>query len=131
MSGFVLDTTVLIEYAQGVEPTTARVLELVEGKVELFICAVQLAEYYAGEMPGTNPAMDAFIARLTFMPLTRPVALLAANYRYELALQDRRLRTPDALIAALARTTSATLVTNNVRDFPIPNITIERLGGTP
>lgn len=131
MSGFVLDTTVLIEYAQGIEPTTARVLELVEAKADLFICAVQLAEYYAGEMPGTNPAMDAFIARLTFMPLTQPVALLAAKYRYELALQDRCLRTPDALIAALARTASATLVTNNVRDFLIPNITIERLGGAP
>lgn len=130
MSRYVLDSTVLIEFSRGVEPTTARVLELLEAKAELFVSAVQLAEFYSGAAFGTLPEIDAFLGRLHFVPLSREIAVMAGTFRHDALSMGRRLATPDALIAALARNLSATLLTNNIRDFSTTTIAIEQLGGT-
>ena len=54
---------------------------------------------------------------------------MAGAYRYTFLRQHRKkLPTADTLIAAVARHQHATLLTNNVRDFPMTDIVVERLG---
>ncbi len=129
MTHYVLDSTVLIEFSKGVEPTTARVLELVAAKAKLSISAVQLAEYYAGTPLGANPQIDEFLLRLAFVPLSRDIAITAGAFRLTAQSQGRRLATPDALIAALGHHLAAPVLTNNVNDFKVTGVAVEHLGG--
>lgn len=129
MSRYVLDTTVLIDFSKGVEPTTARVLNLIATKADLYLSAVQLTEFYAGASVGDFPDVDTFLSRLHFAPLTPEVVLTAGSFRYQAKAQARSLATPDALIAALGHHLSATILTNNVNDFTVTGVAVEQLGG--
>jgi len=129
MSRYVLDATVLIECEGGVEPTSSRVKALLADGHELCVCAVVLAEFHTGAPRGTNPKMDSFLDKLTYVDLTPQMAASAGNLRNRARAQRRRLATPDALIAALAYHLSATILTNNVRDFKVMDVAVEQLGG--
>ena len=72
--------------------------------------------------------MDAFLDKLSYVDLTPEMAATSGSFRYNARTQGRRLHTPDALIAALAHHLSATLLTNNVRDFWMDGVTVEQLG---
>ena len=130
MSRYVLDSTVLIECEGAVEPTSARVKALLAAHHELCVCAVVLAEFYSGAPRGTNPRMDAFLSRLSYIDLTPDMAATAGSFRHQARAKRRRLATPDSLIAALGHHLSATILTNNVRDFEVTGVAVERLGGT-
>ena len=54
--------------------------------------------------------------------------MLAGVFRFDLARQGRALQIPDALMAATAVATGSTLVTNNIKDYPMPNLRLLRLG---
>jgi predicted nucleic acid-binding protein len=54
--------------------------------------------------------------------------VLAGVFRYDLARQGRTLQISDALTAATAVVTGSTLVTTNVKDYPMPNLRLLRLG---
>lgn len=129
---FLLDTTVLIDFALRREPVRERVLALIGAGHDLGVSAVSLAEFYAGVAPGEDPAMDRFLDRLPCWDATRPVAMVAGGYRRHFLRDHRRkLATPDTLIAATARVHQAALLTNNPRDFPVDEIRVEPLGGAP
>jgi predicted nucleic acid-binding protein len=128
MRPYILDTTVLIGFESGLEPVTARVQELLAGGQRLCLCAITLAEFYTGAPFGSNPAMDAFLARLDFLDPSPEIAATAGAYRHAARAQGRRHGTPDALIAALTKHTQGILLTANVRDFPKDDITVEVLG---
>ena len=61
------------------------------------------------------------------MDVTKEIAILAGIFRYDLARQGRTILIPDALIAATAVATAATLVTANVKDFPLTEVKAIRL----
>lgn len=129
MSRYVLDSTVLIECEFKIEPTSSRLKALLAAHHELYICAVQLAEFYSGAPHGANPRMDAFLSKLTYVALTPEMAATAGGFRLEAKAQGRRLATPDALIAALGHHLSAPILTNNVADFTVTGVAVEQLGG--
>ncbi len=129
MSRYVLDSTILIECEGGVQPTSARVTALLAADHELHISAVQVAEFYSGAPLGSNPRMDTFISKLTYVDLTPEMATTAGRFRFEAKALGRRLATPDALIAALGHHLVATVLTNNVADFTVTGVAVEQLGG--
>jgi len=129
MSRYLLDSTVLIEFSKGVEPTASAVLALIENDHLLGVCAVSIAEFYSGAF-GDTSAMDRFLDQLPCFEITREVARTAGRYRLHFLGQGRKLSTTDMLIAAVAKAERAVLLTNNVRDFPMDDITVEQLGST-
>lgn len=129
MRRYVLDTTVLIACEAGLEPAASRVLELLEAGHELCACAVTLAEFYTGAPRGSNPRMDAFLDSLTYLDMTREIAVTAGAIRHAARARGRRHGTPDALIAALARHSAATVLTANLRDFAVDDASVEPLSG--
>lgn len=129
MRRFVLDTTVLIECEQGIEPTSSRIQALLKAGDELCVCAIALAEYHTGSPRGVNPSMDAFLDGLSYVDLTPAMAATAGAVRHTALARGRRLPTPDALVAACARHLSATVLTNNAADFELTGAQVERLGG--
>jgi predicted nucleic acid-binding protein len=129
MTRLLLDTTVLIDFSLGREPATSGVLRFLREGHELGVSAVSIAEFYAGVKPGDLPTIDRFISQLPCWDTTRSIAMIAGDYRYTFKhSHQKKLLTPDALIAATARHQQATLLTNNVKDFPMTDITVERLG---
>jgi predicted nucleic acid-binding protein len=129
MSRYLLDSTVLIEFSKGVEPTASAVLALIENDHLLGVCAVSIAEFYSDAF-GDTSAMDRFLDQLPCFEITREVARTAGRYRRHFLGQGRKLSTTDMLIAAVAKAERAVLLTNNVRDFPMDDITVEQLGST-
>lgn len=129
MSRYLLDTTVLIDFSVGRAHVTDRVVTLIREGNDLAVSPVSVAEYYAGAKVGDDPAMDRFILQLLCWDTSREIAMIAGDYRYRFQRAHRKkLATPDTLIAATARYFQATMLTNNPKDFPMTDITVERLG---
>jgi predicted nucleic acid-binding protein len=48
LARFLLDTSTLVDFSQGREPVTGRLLERLGGPDEFGVCAVVLAEFFTG-----------------------------------------------------------------------------------
>ena len=86
------------------------------------ICAVGLAELYSGFGPQQRIAADPVVDRWFYYETTPAIAKEAGRYRYEFARIGTTLSATDSLIAAVAIANDATLITNNLRHFPMPEI---------
>ena len=49
MTRYLLDTSVLVDYSRGLAPVTFQVQDWIRSGDEVGICAIQVAEYFAGE----------------------------------------------------------------------------------
>jgi predicted nucleic acid-binding protein len=87
-----------------------------------------VAELFAGLPPSERSTWTPIIDRLSFWEATRRVAAQAGVYRYQFARLGKALSTPDTIIAAIAVSVGATLVTRNARDFPMPEQSLLDLG---
>ncbi|HYU18187.1 MAG TPA: type II toxin-antitoxin system VapC family toxin [Chloroflexota bacterium] len=119
---YLLDTTALIDYSKGREPAQTRILALIETGEEVGVCAVNVAEFYAGLAPSTHQVWDQFIESLSYWHIGREAAARAGQERYELARRGQTISLADALVGAAAREYDATLITSNVRDYPMPDL---------
>jgi predicted nucleic acid-binding protein len=121
---YLLDTDVLIDYSREREPVRSRIDALLAEGEDIGICAVQLAEFYAGRRRGDRPDWDTFIDALPCWGITPETAIQAGHYRFSFARRGRTIHTPDALNAAVAWRMRATVVTRNARDYPVPGVPI-------
>jgi predicted nucleic acid-binding protein len=87
-----------------------------------------VAEFLAGVPVPQRRRWEQWIVDFEYWDISREAAVLAGVFRYDLARQGRTLQIPDALMAATAVVTGSTLVTNNVKDYPMPNLRLLRLG---
>jgi hypothetical protein len=104
------DTNILIDYLNGVEPARA---EIARAR-ERFISIVTWMEVLAGaRTDDEEDVVELFLRDFTVVDLTRRIAREAVGIR-----RARRVRLPDAIVWASARSQTAVLVTRNTRDFP-------------
>jgi predicted nucleic acid-binding protein len=122
MSGFLVDTDVLID-ALNAKRGAAALLRglLLEGNT-LGCCAVNIAEVLAGAGPSEEPAVDAFLGSLDYFQITPATARRAGLLKRDWARKKTALSTPDTIIAAVAIEERLTLVTRNARHFPMPEL---------
>ncbi|MFN0070486.1 MAG: PIN domain-containing protein [Chloroflexota bacterium] len=124
MARYLLDTTTLIDFSKGREPTRSWVLEHVDSGDELGVSPINLAEFYAGVDPAHHADWDEFFNLLTFWSIDRALAKRGGAIRYEHARKGLQLSATDTLIAAVAEAHQAVLVTANIKDFPMDTITV-------
>ena len=122
MARYLLDTDVLVDLSKGREPAQTHIPAIVAAGDVLGICAVQLAEFYAGQPRGHQPEVDAFLDALRLWAISRDAAIRAGHYRHAFGRRGRALATPDALTAAVAWRMSATVVTRNVKHYPMADV---------
>jgi predicted nucleic acid-binding protein len=127
MARYLLDTNILVDYSKGVGAVVARMQAWAASNDDIGICGVQIAEYFAGIAPNDRRAARTFLEAFLRWPITETAALYAGSYRYDFARSGVQIATPDAMIGGVARARSATLVTRNVRDFPMTDIQIMSL----
>jgi tRNA(fMet)-specific endonuclease VapC len=126
LTRYLLDTTVLIAHLRGDEGVTNTMLDLLRAGHTLGTSCVNIAEVERGLRPGERRRAQSLIDRLGFLETTREAAMRAGRYQAEWARRGRRIHTPDALVAGTARAHGSVLVTDNIDDFPMRDIRIER-----
>ena len=125
LSLYLLDTTVLIAHLCGDRAVTRRLLELLADRHLLGATCVNIAEVERGIRPKERNATDALLGRLRFLESTREAAIRAGRYQAQFERRGVTIHTADALVAGTARAHGATLLTDNVRDFPMRDVTVE------
>ena len=131
MTRFLLDTTALIDFSKGREPAFSKIAQMISLGNELGVCAVNIAEFYSGIPQDKYPVWNEFFASLRYWEITRTAAQLAGQYRHEFAQNGKAISTTDTLIAAVARENDATIVTDNVKDYPMEDISLLALRNYP
>ena len=118
------DTPVLIDVLRG-RSAGARMLALQRTGETPFVCAVNVEELVRGVRPGERLALGRLLNGLRLAPLGRREGELAGEWRRAFAEQGTTLSQADCLIAAAALGAGAMLVTDNIRHFPMPGLTVE------
>jgi predicted nucleic acid-binding protein len=126
-SSYLLDTTVLIDISRGREPAASWLRGALRSRARISISAMTVTEHFAGLRPDKRSEWQRFVDQLTLYDVTKEISVQAGIFRYDFARRGRTIQTPDAVIAATAMFYQATLVTCNIKDFPMPEIKTIRL----
>jgi predicted nucleic acid-binding protein len=121
---YLLDTNVLISHSKQREPAHSWVLTRTRSVDELGICDIVVTEFFAGLPPRERQSWDRFFGAMSYWETSLEAARQAGLYRYQYARQGETIATNDALIAAVAVAVRATIVTGNVRHFPMSDIDV-------
>jgi predicted nucleic acid-binding protein len=121
MADYLLDTNILILHLRS-HPEVTRLLYQWSETSVLCISVVTRAEILAGMHAHEEARTLELLDSLTSIPVDEAVADQAGRLIHQYARQGIRFSFPDALIAATALRHDLTLVTTNIKHFPIPEL---------
>ena len=127
MATYLLDTNIIIDAINGKKGRNQSLIGLAEQGHTLACCAVNIAEVYSGLRPKEEVRTAALLHSLQFCPITFPVAELAGRLKRDYGRKGKTLSIPDTMIAAVALHYRLTLITDNGKDFPMPDIAFHSL----
>jgi predicted nucleic acid-binding protein len=119
---YILDTTVLIDHLRGRRKVVELVTRLAQEAHQLGVCCVNIVELYSGLNDEEQGKADRLVNYLDYYDITREIAKLAGSYRFSFARKGLTLTITDTLVAATTIVQDATLVTANVKDYPMEEI---------
>lgn len=122
MARYLIDTSTLIDVSKRIEPIGFRLQRLVASGEVLGICPVQLAEFFTGIDPAESENWREWASSFNYWPISQNAAVLAGKYRFEYARRGIAIAIPDALTAAVAYENYATVITDNAKHFPMPEV---------
>ena len=125
---YLLDTTALIDLSKGVVPTTSWIKQRSDAGDDLSACPITIAEFYTGLSEREYPDWDEFFSTLIFLPISYEAAIQAGKWRARFRAQGIQLSTSDTLVAAVAAEVGVTVVTSNVRHYPMQVAVIDPRG---
>ncbi len=129
MATYLLDTSVIIDvlnHKRG-RDTLLRNL-LLQGHL-LACCAVNVTEVYAGMRPKEQARTEEILRSLDYYDITWEIARSAGLLKRDWARKGMTLSVPDATVAAVALAYNLTLITDNVKDYPMPELRLYLLPG--
>lgn len=119
-----MDTNVMIDFFKHRNPAKDLITTLSKQNT-LSLSALTIAELRSG---WTNEQADFFLPKLnalcSIVPVSAEIAEQAGQWRYEYKPKGQQLGTVDTIIAATAYLTDAPLVTNNIKGYPMPELTL-------
>ena len=124
MATFLLDTSVIIDVLNEKRDRPALLRELLTAGHLLACCSINVTEVYAGVRPNEEAATAEFLASLQYYPIALPVARLAGLLKRDHARRGSTLNLGDVIIAAVAIENRLTLITDNVKDFPMTELSL-------
>lgn len=118
---FLLDANTCIQYLNGRSDRIRQRLESVQPR-DVVLCSVVKAELFYGALKSARTAenlarIEAFAGRFASFPFDDSAAAVYGEVRARLERQGTPIGPNDLLIAAIALTRGATLVTHNTREF--------------
>lgn len=122
-----LDTSVLIDALRGRRARRNWLAGLVHAGHSLETSALNIAEVYAGMRPEEENATKEFLGALRTHPITVNAGEKAGRLRNQWLQKGRTLTLADTIVAAIAIEQGCDLVTDNRKDFPMPELKIHKL----
>ena len=117
-----LDSGILIDALNGKRGRRELLDRLIEDGADMACCSINVTEIYAGLRPGEEAKTERRLRSLKFYPVTWEIAKQAGELQNVWRRRNRTLSLPDTTIAAVALANDLTLVTGNVKDFPMPEL---------
>jgi len=121
---YLVDTDVLVDFFKHKEPAKALIAKL-SRTTTLALSTLTITELRSG---WTSEQADFLLPRLyalcTVVPVTKAIAEQAGKWRQEYKSKGVSLGTPDTVIAATAYLHDSPLLTNNAKDYPMPELTL-------
>ncbi len=117
-----LDTTVLVDVLRARNNRRSLLAELVAGGHTLATGAINVGEVYAGMRPGEESRTEAFLTGLDCYPITASIARRAGSMKSAWAHKGQTISLADMMVAATAIEHGLTLMTDNRKDFPLPEL---------
>src|SRR4051794_21602046 len=127
MPGFLADTSLIIDLLNNRIGRREFIEKLLQPGDTLGYCTINLIEVYSGMRPGEEQATELFLARLYYYDVTPVIARRAGQLRFEWRRRGRTLSLADATIAAVGLENNLSLLTDNVKHFPMSELTLHPL----
>ena len=127
MAILLLDTTVIVDAINGKRQRHLLLDELLAQRNLLACCAVNVTEVYAGMRPHEASLTEAFLRSLKFFEVTWEIARLAGELQNRWRKRGHTLSLPDVTVAAVALTHGLTLLMDNRKNFPMPELALYTL----
>jgi predicted nucleic acid-binding protein len=121
---YLVDTSVIIDALNDKRGRRDLLLALVKQGHLLACCPINVMEVYAGMREKEEAATEEFLRSLEYYHLTWPVARLAGLLQRDYWQKGATLTVADATIAAVALAHELTLMTDNVKDFPMKELVL-------
>lgn len=124
MALYLLDSDAVIDYLNNI-PRSVNLIDGVASRGDtLCTCDLITAEVYAGMSPDDEQRWARLVNSFDFLISTKALAEQAGRWRYSYRRLGIQIPVQDALIAATAMAYNATLVTGNVRHFPMRELSL-------
>lgn len=127
MTTYLLDTSVIIDVLNGKRDREALLKGLLLQGDLLACCAVNISEVYAGMRPKEETKTEAFLQSLDFYEINWEVAKRAGLLKRDYGKKGQTLSLSDTTIAAVALAYNLTLITDNLKHYPLPELKLYRL----
>ena len=124
MAVYLTDTSVMIDAINRKRDRWELLRTLVEGGNTLACSAITVTEIFAGMWPHESAATQSFLEGLDLYEVDWELARYAGLLKNEWARKGQTLSVPDALIAATALAHGLVLMTDNRKDFPMPQLVL-------
>jgi predicted nucleic acid-binding protein len=124
MSTLLLDTTFLIDVLNDRRGRADLMERMILEQHTLACCAINVAEVYAGLRAPEAQKTDSLLRQLAYIPIRWEAAKLAGDLKREWARQGHTPSLTDMTIAAVCLTEGLTLVTDNRKHFPMPELSV-------
>lgn len=117
-----LDTSILIDVLRLKKQRNQWLVELVRGGHSLATTALNIAEIYAGMRSAEESGTEALLSGLEVYELSGTSARLAGRFKNTWARKGHTLSLADTIVAAIAVDRGCALLTDNRKDFPMPEV---------
>jgi predicted nucleic acid-binding protein len=122
MAIILLDSSVIFDHLNGRFGRTAFLEQLMDQGHVFACCPVNFTEVYAGLRPGEEDTTAVFLDSLEFLPVTPEIARQAGLLRRDWQKKGQTLSYTDVTIAAVALHHEVSLLTDNRKHFPMPEL---------
>jgi predicted nucleic acid-binding protein len=122
MTTYLLDTSVIIDVLNGKRNRDTLLKRLLSQGDLLACCAVNVSEVYAGMRPEEQARTEGLLQSLEYYDINWDVAKLAGLLKRDYSKKGMTLSLSDTTIAAVALEYNLTLITDNVKHYPMPQL---------
>jgi predicted nucleic acid-binding protein len=127
MTRFLLDTSVIIDVLNERRNRLVLMKDLIAQQHELACCPVNVTEVYTGMRALESAKTERLLRSLVYIPISFDAARMAGELRQCWLRKGRTLSVRDMIIAAICITEKLTLITDNRKDFVMPEVKLHPL----